>query len=266
MRWFSRRRYRPVVPTANPGRGTQVSVELPGPAARAEAFDLIHLLSSSLRAHAIAHELRDSWLALDNGLLLHPQYLALEPRDDGGAKTTTTISVCHERWVPAGLFEYQHAVAADTAEASMREGFETWIQLDLATLSDAVRNEQGECLSINMEVPGTAEAKPSKRQVVLGPTMHYVARPDDDIDAEHPFCPCCLFTNSVEAFRPQLAGNGFLGVRLFASRDAEGVVEADCRINGIDWPPGVEELEKYAQNWPQRGFEFRKQYAVIRPA
>jgi len=55
----------------------------------------------------------------------------------------------------------------------------------------------------------------------------------------------------------------FYGIRLFASRDFDGHEQADCRVNGIEWPAGIEQLQRYIRQWPQRGFEFRKQYVVI---
>jgi hypothetical protein len=40
-------------------------------------------------------------------------------------------------------------------------------------------------------------------------------------------------------------------------------VQADCRVNGEDWSAGAEALRAYVTRWPDRGFEFRKQYVVI---
>ena len=51
--------------------------------------------------------------------------------------------------------------------------------------------------------------------------------------------------------------------RLFASRDSESVAQADCRINGVDWAPGISALLKYVATWPNRGFEYRKQFVAI---
>ena len=77
---------------------------------------------------------------------------------------------------------------------------------------------------------------------------------------ESPPCPLCL---SLTAFRDHLQANEFCGIRLFASRDANGEAVADCRINGVDWAPGQAELLKYVATWPDRGFEYRKQYVAI---
>lgn len=90
---------------------------------------------------------------------------------------------------------------------------------------------------------------------------------EDDDEQAHAFCPCCLFTQSLEAFLPLLEGDTrMLGIRLFATRDAAGEIAADCRINGVDFPEGAACLRRYAATWPAyAGLEFRKQYVVVFP-
>lgn len=261
--WFKKSRYIPSRPEGNPGRGSSVSVAFSGVASRTERLDLLKLLSSTLTSHSIDHRLLDGWLILGNDIMLLPELVSLEPRDDGGAKTTTTISVCHAIHLPGGLFEYQHSVS-DTVANSITKGFDSWIQLDLKTLMEAIKDDESDCMSMVLDFPGTAEVNPFKRRVVLGPTMHYVTQVDQESEEEHLFCPCCLFTNSLSAFHSQLESEGFFGLRLFASRDADGAIEADCRVNGTDWPAGANELINYAEKWPPRGLEFRKQFVVIR--
>lgn len=262
--WFRKSGYRPNRPEGNPGVGPDFSVAFSGAASRTEKLELRSLLSSTLSGYSIGHQVRDGWLMLADGLMLLPEFVALEPRDDGGARTTTTISVCHPTRIPAGLFEYQHSIS-DTAASSIVKGFDFWIQQDLKTLIDAVKTGETECMSMLMDFPGSPGSKPFKRRVVLGPTMHYVTEPDRQAEDQHPFCPCCLFTNSIDAFKAQLEGEGFFGLRLFASRDADGVIKADCRVNGIDWPAGENALAGYVEKWPRRGLEFRKQFVVIQP-
>ena len=46
-------------------------------------------------------------------------------------------------------------------------------------------------------------------------------------------------------------------------RDEQGQITSDCRINGIDYEPGKTTLCKYAEQWPDAGVEYRKQYIVI---
>ncbi len=82
-------------------------------------------------------------------------------------------------------------------------------------------------------------------------------------EEEHPFCPCCLFTNSHEAFKPIIESPGLFAIRLYAARDASGEPTADCRINGKEFEPGKAELRTYVAKWPDAGVEFRKQYVVV---
>jgi hypothetical protein len=56
---------------------------------------------------------------------------------------------------------------------------------------------------------------------------------------------------------------GFFGIRLLASRDDDGLIEADFRINGEEWEPGKEALCAYAATWSPAGLEMRKQYVVV---
>ncbi|MDW3684252.1 DUF6348 family protein [Cupriavidus sp. CV2] len=81
---------------------------------------------------------------------------------------------------------------------------------------------------------------------------------------EHGFCPCCLLTKSIEAFRPILETCEFAAIRLYAARDGEGEIQAVCRLNGEDYPAGKLALMDYVKTWPEMGFEFRKQLVVVR--
>lgn len=105
------------------------------------------------------------------------------------------------------------------------------------------------------------------RKIYMGPYAHHVSQQAEQCNADddcHTFCPCCLFTNSIEAYRELLQSPRTLGIRLFATRNVDNTIGADCRINGEDYPLGAEHLRKYVTSWPDLGFEFRKQYVVIR--
>ena len=87
------------------------------------------------------------------------------------------------------------------------------------------------------------------------------------MDADgHPFCACCLFTQNMAAFGPQVGGQGTFGIRLLAARLGDGTVAADCRVNGAEYEPGKAALRRYARTWPGREPVTRKQYVVVRPA
>lgn len=137
-----------------------------------------------------------------------------------------------------------------------------WARTDLIVLEDALCPKPKDCTMMEMQFPGSNGSEGRTRQILLGPTAHYVQHPVED--EEHPFCPCCLLTKSFDAFRECIESDRTLGVRMFAMRDAEGRENADCRVNGEDYPPGTEALTGYASSWPACGFEWRKQYVIVR--
>lgn len=258
--------YVPVAPANNPGRMLEAALNFDGPTPHSEQLQMLPLLAAQLELAGFSAQLREHWLQLPNGLYLQPLLMGVEARDDGKLSTGTTISVCHEKWIPQGLFEYQYAVD-DTATQSVQQGMAQWIRMDLQTLCDAIA-EPGEGpderMRMEMDFPASEAHGALQRRVVFGSTAHLRREPDDAADAEHPFCPCCLFTNAMGSFDAQLKSEQLYGLRLFAARSQDGEVEADCRVNGEEWPQGAEALMEYARSWPAQGFEFRKQYVVIR--
>jgi hypothetical protein len=136
------------------------------------------------------------------------------------------------------------------------------MQTDFVTLLDALRAKPEHCTIMEMTFPAK-DGKPERiRRAVLGPCTH-VAKTPPDASQEHPFCPCCLLTNSFEAFRDLFEADAFYGLRLLAMRDRDGTPGADCRVNGDDWEKGAQALRDYVNTWPQAGFEMRKQYVVL---
>ncbi|MBO9829540.1 hypothetical protein J7373_14910 [Xanthomonas sp. A2111] len=236
-------------PDAQPGRALQ------------------QLLLQVLQRERHAASLHDEVVVLDNGLQLLTELVDLAELRSG-VRTASCIRVHHASLFPDGIVEFQHSIGEDT-EASLASGFTTWARTDLVALSEAVAApSEARCMTLQMEFPATAEAA-VRRTVVLGPVAHMngdAARAAAGEDTEHAFCPCCLFTNSLDALMPLLQRDQrMLGIRLFASRDADGEVAADCRVNGEDFPDGVACLRRYAETWPALGaLEFRKQYAVVR--
>lgn len=264
--WLNKRRYQPMVPADNPGRGCEATISFEGPAPRTEHLRMLPLLAEQLTRQGFAATEQNGWLLLPNGLLLQPLLLSVNPRDDGGAQCATTVSVCHAQQIPGGLFEYQYS-NGPTAIQAITDGFEQWIQLDLQTLCEAVeaaKPQDGQVLMhMRMNFPASDTHGQLTRRVVLGHTMRVRQQPDETAEAEHPFCPCCLLTNSLEGFEAQLKSEQLYGLRLFASRDSEGQIQADCRVNGQEWPQGAQALMDYVRSWPDQGFELRKQYVVI---
>lgn len=220
-------------------------------------------LADVLKAEGIAFEWKLPRLVLAGGMTLEAEAIESVTLAEERVRTCTKLHLHHPQYFPRGIAEYQHAMGASEALATA-EGFRAWVQTDLVALLDATSDAPKNCTVIEMSVVAGADGIERFRQIVLGPVSHLATLPAPRKKEAHPFCPCCLFTESTAAFHDLLQTDQFLGVRLFASRDNEGKLAADCRVNGEDFAPALEMLTAYASQWPQRGLEFRKQYVVIR--
>lgn len=274
-----RKKTAPPLCKSNRGIGVEGKVAFTrGDRSWTEQFNTVTLAASVLQARGLPVRTEKTWLVHEeSGFILLPQLVQLQPLEDGGVRTVTTIQTNHPGLAPDGLFEYQHSTGDSTTD-SIQKGFDQWAQGDFPPLIDALRTKPEVCTMLEMTFPAKDAAPARVRRAILGPTMHYMASPsasnEDSTRAAdalaqgeagdaHPFCPCCLLTKSFEAFRELIEGDGFYGLRLYAMRDAEGTPEADCRVNGDDWEKGAQALRDYVKTWPDAGFEFRKQYVVL---
>jgi hypothetical protein len=262
MSWF-RKHPRPPRPAAgNPGEGHIVRVAFSNSQRSwEESDDLAASLAATLVSRGHGAAVKNDWVVLEGGFSLLPQVVSVQPRDSSGVSTVSTIQISHESLVPGGVFEYQHASGEDVRE-SFAAGFKAFAELDLPVFLDALRETATDCTFMVMSAESDAESPPATRRLVLGPPLQMVER-IAPAAAEHEFCPCCLFTNSLPAFDDLVKDDAFHAIRLFVMRDAKGEIEADCRVNGLDRPSGAEALVKYARSWPDRGLEYRKQYVCI---
>jgi hypothetical protein len=227
-----------------------------------EADDLVTSLAAALSSLGHAASVKPDWVELEAGYSLLPQVVEVEPLEDGGVKTVTTIQISHPSLVPGGVFEYQHSSGKDLRE-SFATGFKSFVELDLPVFHDALRETAKDCTFMVMSSGREAGLPPAAdRRLVFGPPLQMVQHVAP-ASVEHDFCPCCLFTNSLPAFDDLVNDGAFHAIRLFVMRSEAGEIEADCRVNGLDRPSGAEALVKYAQSWPDRGLEYRKQYVCI---
>ena len=260
--WFRRTTEPPPTAPSNPGSGhTLVAAFANGERTWDDSADVLASLAEVLRRGRYRFSVKERWITLTNGLVLLPQVASFEPRDDGGVSTTSTIQVSHPDLVPDGVFEYQHSQGSDLG-SSFAKGFRGFADCDLPVFLDALKEKPETTTVLAKSVPSpNAPGALLHRRMVLGPVVYsaQIAAPDG-FDEEHPFCPCCLLTNTFSAFNEQLASPAFHAIRLFAMRDATGEALADCRIDGDDWAPGKEALLRYVATWPHRGIEYRKQY------
>jgi hypothetical protein len=227
---------------------------------------VLDIFTQALQAEGCTWRVEDGEVILPNGLTASVEYLESQPIGENAVRTTSKINCKHAIHFPRGIFEFQHASSSSEQE-SLLSGFRTWAQTDFATLNDAVANANETCLVMEMCWQPKDSDAGLKRKIFMGPYIHSAAEPvvtESCEDECHDFCPCCLFTKSFEAFETQLHSHEFFGMRLYAARYADGTVVADCRVNGEEYPMGAEHLKKYAETWPHRGLEIRKQYVAIR--
>lgn len=212
----------------------------------------------------------EKWIYVkDNGYYLFPLLIALSHDEDNGFKISATIQIHHKEIFPEGIFEYVYPQkqATDLTDG-LFDLFKTWVDLDWETLADCLNLKNSKYMSVEIEL------KDVVKHIFYGSVLSYPnvdaeklkakgIDPDPYIDE---FCPCCLFTNSMEAFDDQIKDTEKnYAVRLFAMKNANGEIKADCRINGEEYPQAEEYLKKYASTWKDCDIiKFRKQYVIIR--
>jgi hypothetical protein len=256
----------PRICEANPGKHLKVTASFAnGIKTWEEKADILLSMIEVLKAGGHSYEPRKTWIELDGGFLIQPGLVSFKPLQERGVQTVTTVEVSNPAGIPSAVFEFQHSTG-DTVQESIGKGFEQWMQADLPVFMDALREKPRQCTYLEIEPGARSSFLSGKRRVVLGPVSHLVARPAENKEEEHPFCPCCLFTNSGDIWKDKISDSAFYGIRLFAMRDSDGSTSADCRVNGLDWDIGTAALTQYARSWPDRGVEFRKQYIVIQNA
>jgi hypothetical protein len=223
--------------------------------------DLVQLFVEGMARGGYVVTSHEAWLEhRDSGIAIRPRVLE-SPSAPPFIRSVVVVTTSHPRLPPNGIFEYQHAVASTQREA-ISNGIDQWLQIDFPVLLDALRDRPEHCMAMEWQferngLPGLS------RRALLGPVGHLAAHPERAKGGAHPFCPCCLLTNTFEAFRPLVEADGFYAIRLLASRDENGSTQADCRINGSEWESGKRALCSYADTWPQAGLEMRKQYIVL---
>ncbi len=201
---------------------------------------------------------------LPSGLRLEAALLEARLLEDGRVATVTRVVAFHDALFADGLPELQRAIGADTAQA-MAQGFSAWVQGARVALEDAVRTAVRDCPLLAVKVSAPGGGAPTVYQAILGPVLCVGPGPAQPAEDDE-LCPACMTTRVQDALRGHLRAGGYTGLSLVAGRDARGALAADCRVNGEPFSEGVERLVAYARSWPERGFEFRQQYVILRAA
>lgn len=232
-----------------------------------EQFDVLSALEAALHSRGIRFEVQEAAVRLqDLGIIAVPRLVGgVHPLERGGVRTATTIEVMGAGLFDRPVFEYQHATGASTQD-SLIEGFGGWADGDLVAISEAVSGDLERCTRMELKFKPQDSRLP--RLITLGPVTYAAASPvsESEWDEHGPFCHCCLFTQSWEAFRSLVEGHDVAALRLLAMRGADGSLAADCRVNGEDFQVGADALREYASSWPGEGFEMRKQYVLVHTA
>jgi len=263
--FFSKKTPPPEKCAGNPGIGTSGKTAFSnGSRTWTEHFDLVAILLDILKALGHTCQNQKTWLLhKKSGYQLMPNVVQIVPLDDGGMRTVTTVQINHPELFGGGIFEFQHS-GAENLHVSFSRGFDFWAKTDFVPLLEALRATPTECTEMRLTLPAANDRPERTRRIILGPVAQFQRNAQPQVvDEEHPFCPCCLLTRSFEAFRAHLEGDGNFALRLFAARSDEGLPEADCRINGLDFPKGMDALREYVTSWPGTGYEFRKQYVIV---
>ncbi|MDR2625208.1 MAG: DUF6348 family protein [Zoogloeaceae bacterium] len=221
--------------------------------------ELIETLREVLVSLDLPVTLESGRIVLADGIQIAAEALETHLLANEMVQTATSITAWHDIFFPGGLTEFQHAIGTNEA-AAWNDGCKTWAQQNLVTLQDAIKDVPDRCMQMEANFPDGRT-----RQIILGPAIRHQTVVAAEQDEAHPFCPCCLFTHSgnAEVLGGLLESSAFLGIYFFVFRN-EGNFNADCRINGEDFPDALPFLVEYAKTWPGHALEFRKQYVVLR--
>lgn len=242
-------------------------------------FLIVHALFGILQNRGWDVEILDSetgndkWIHVkDNDYYLFPALINFYSDENNELKISATIQIHHKEIFPNGIFEYVYPQKkAENVIGGLFELFETWADLDWLTLCDCLKFEKSEFMSMRIDLN---KEKTQARHIFYGSVLSY---PNIDVEEAKSkgidvdpyideFCPCCLFTNSMEAFDKQIKDTSQnYAIRLFAMKNPDGEVDADCRINGEEYPQAENYLKKYAKTWKDCDImKMRKQYVIIR--
>lgn len=223
-----------------------------------EKFNLLDNLKNVFDNNKIKFELVGEYL-LVNDIFFKPEIVGIQPQENKDVQTTTVISYFNQQFVSSGSFEFQHSIGKNINESTV-EGFNNWFSADFPVIIESMSEKLKQCTMMKLNFKNK-----SSRKIYLGPVIHLVKKVDDKKE-EHPFCQCCFVSNNFKNFEEYLTNSGFYAIRMLALRDKDGQINADCRINGIDYELGKQSLIEYAKTWPNHGVEMRKQYVIVKDA
>jgi hypothetical protein len=138
-----------------------------------------------------------------------------------------------------------------------------WLTEDFVALSDLIDGnlEGPHIFDIAAPPPQSELKRQGDWKVIMGPIWAYRS------DGEQGCCPTCLMTGALTALDEELVQRSAFCVRVFANKGPDAHIEADCTLNGRDFPAGRAGVEMMAAKWElQPGDqEMRRQYMIFIP-
>lgn len=231
-------------------------------------IDLAQILADQLEGEGndvriVKDEDGNRWIHVsENDYYLLPLLNWGDNNDENQCRAATTIQIQHPTLFPDGIYEYQYSLWYDDFAEAIAGAFASWLALDWQTLKDAADPEGGQGLQQSIDIAHGDQ--PIRHRIHFGGVQVFPNLDEDD-PAHDEFCPCCLFTRSIEAFSDLLHERGKNhAIRLFASKDSDSSTSADCRIDGDEYPAAQAALQTYAASWKNcDSIKFRKQYIII---
>lgn len=220
FRNFFRRTPPPATSATNPGKAVELRVH--GTRDTGAAVNVVVILADVLRSRGHSVRQHASWLTVEHGFTLLPRIAEINRTESGAHwRIATTIEVHHAELFPTGVFEFQHSVSDDVADA-LHSGFSQFENIDYSVLRAAASGQSGECTFIDFKERYYTTRLAKGRRVVLGPVSWTVQDSAAAQKDDHPFCPCCFFTNSREAMDEKVLSSDVCAIRL-----GEHVLAAD---------------------------------------
>lgn len=178
---------------------------------------------------------------------------------DSGRFCQLTLKLLVPGYFEQPLLERVNAFAASDAEA-LNQAIQQWLGEDFHAFRTLISGLEGPAVRANMRVADSGKlARKGAWEAILGPL--WMA----NMEGAQSCCQHCLFTallpeiDKIQAVRQPFA------VKIFASNQ-QGKAQADCRLNGGEFPDGAAAAAQAAAAWKvSDGLEMRRQFMLLVP-
>lgn len=198
---------------------------------------------------------------------LHHSGLGLTLKFSTQASTDQTILIqvhgLHPKFTEGDFVEFAFGLGKDVEEATDRAASH-WVNNEFVVLHAYLcGNDPGVKV---METVSQTGSDQHGWDILLGPVQcmnDSTVAGAPELNEENLFDMYACLRNSMAAYLWQ---EQFLYVKCFALKSSNGNIEVDCRLNGVEWPEGKEDIRAFANTWEfPGGFHSRKQFFIMHP-